>query len=761
MRSNRERRYPAGSAPIGPAMVPAVVATALAALLVPVPAGGAEPRQTDRERAVSALPDVTDATPRTVVETFSVRNEPVDQVILAFAERAGLSVLIDETVNGTVSLVLHDTSPLETMQAVADATRLFLTDRNGVIRVSRVRIDRLPDGRWVLESRGGSLRGITRELTAATGASVILPPRDYPEITASLTAATVPGLIRQLGETIATSVTVRDGLYVIGERDGGSVTSGASPPPRETPRFTREAGAVAVVSAGARRIDILRGLASFLDLPLVSCSDLSSVTGRIELSAPEDREDRLVQSLATALGVRIYRDGGSLIVVDEYDAGRLRSLYHRTLLRVSDSHRPILRDAVAGIPDVEVAGESPQGLLLVGMESSLRQIETLLRRIEGERDELVFLRYRPAHRPGAELLATAVARFPADSLSEVQPGGHLVGWVPADRAGEIENSLAEWDRPDLRRRYRCRFIPVATALEALERVHPELTPVTAGDGTSFSLEAPPAVHAGVANLLLQVDRPPEQLRFDLCIIQYQAGNAVQHGVDFAVASTEGMLVFDEPFSAAGSFNGILALQFDLISRLGYQAALAISDEVSTNRARLVLDTSLRALSGETARLENSSTFRYRDVLGEEDEASWRSVVREIESGLSLEITGAVHEDRSITVTVTVDYSQQGADVSRNGDPPPTSERVVASTLRVLPGEPVVIGGLLQQEESASERRFPVLGRLPLLRRLVNRHDRHSQETELVLYLSAFPDPTSPGEERRRQMERLMDLEAPR
>jgi type II secretory pathway component GspD/PulD (secretin) len=732
-----------------PRVAVAVVASALVVLLVPAaPVGAWEPPAVTPEVASSPL-----------IETFSVRNEPVDQVILAFAERSGLSVLLDDTVSGNVSLVIHETSPGEALQAIADAAGLYLSDRDGIVRVSRLHLDRKPDGTWTLESRDGSLGAITREITASTGASVILPRREYPSITVSLTSATLSGLVAQLAGAIGASVTRRDGLYVI--EDGaalpsGPVDSAGTESQREMPRFTREAGHVALSVSGARRIDILRALAADLELPLVSCSDLSSIAGEIQLSAPEDR---FLAALGTVLGVRIYRDGGTLVVVDEYDAGRLRPLYHRTLLPVAPAHRPLVREAASTIPDLQVEGESARGLVITGMEASLGQIETLLRKVADEQSSLVFLRYRPTHRRAAELLSTAHLRFPGESLSEVPSGSHLVGWVSEDRAEEIENALTEWDRPELRRRYRCRFIPVSAALEAVERLHPGVAPVTAGDGTSFSLEAAPGVHAAVADLLLQVDRPPEQLRFDVCIIQYQSGNAVQHGVDFAVSRTEEMLVFDEPLSAAGSFNGILALQFDLISRLGYQAALAISDELSTNRARLVLDTSLRALAGETARLENSSTFRYRDVLGEEDEASWRSVVREIESGLSLEITGNVHEDRSVTVTIAVDYSQQGADISRNGDPPPTSERVVESTLRVVPGEPVVIGGLLQQEESASERRFPLLGRVPLIRGLINRRDRHFQETELVLYLSAFPDPASPTEERRRQMDRLLDLEA--
>jgi hypothetical protein len=279
---------------------------------------------------------------------------------------AGLSVLLDETVSGTVSLVLHEASPLETLQAIADAANLYLSDRDGIVRVSRLRLDRAPGGRWILESRGGSLSAITRALTASAGASVVLPHREYPPITVSLTARTLGGLVAQLAEAIGASVSQRSGLYVIGDDDAvvsDPESFADSPAPREMPRLTRHAGDVALSVSGARRIDILRALAADLGLPLIICGDLSSVIGEIELSAPEDR---FLPVLATALHVRIYRDGGSLVVVDEYDSGRLRGLYHRTLLPVPPAHRPLIREAASTVPDLHIEGESARGLVVTG-----------------------------------------------------------------------------------------------------------------------------------------------------------------------------------------------------------------------------------------------------------------------------------------------------------------------------------------------------------------------------------------------------------
>jgi type II secretory ATPase GspE/PulE/Tfp pilus assembly ATPase PilB-like protein len=149
-----------------------------------------------------------------------------------------------------------------------------------------------------------------------------------------------------------------------------------------------------------------------------------------------------------------------------------------------------------------------------------------------------------------------------------------------------------------------------------------------------------------------------------------------------------------------------SVQFDFLSTLGYRAALSVSEELTNNTARLVVDTSLRAAEGETVHLENASTYRYRDVLGDDDSDGYRAVTREIDSGLTVDLTGVLHGDRTISVEISVGLSKNGTDMSGNGNPPPTSRKQIETKVTIASGEAVVVGGLLQREESLAEHRFP-------------------------------------------------------
>ena len=53
------------------------------------------------------------------------------------------------------------------------------------------------------------------------------------------------------------------------------------------------------------------------------------------------------------------------------------------------------------------------------------------------------------------------------------------------------------------------------------------------------------------------------------------------------------------------------------------------------------------------------------------------------------------------------------------------------------GEPVVIGGLFQQEEEVSEKRVPVLGKIPIIGFLFKTKVVSIVDTEFIIYLVPF------------------------
>ena len=145
---------------------------------------------------------------------------------------------------------------------------------------------------------------------------------------------------------------------------------------------------------------------------------------------------------------------------------------------------------------------------------------------------------------------------------------------------------------------------------------------------------------------------------------------------------------------------------------------------------------------------NTNTTRYRDIIVDTKGDLYTSTTREISSGLTLSINGWVSGDGMITVKVDAQVSKQGnAESSSSGKesnttpPPSTSEKKVSTNVRTKSGEPVVIGGLFQQEEEISEKRVPGLGKIPLIGWLFKKKVVSTVETEFVIYLVPFAEKT--------------------
>ncbi|MBO4386702.1 MAG: hypothetical protein J5817_06750, partial [Treponema sp.] len=135
--------------------------------------------------------------------------------------------------------------------------------------------------------------------------------------------------------------------------------------------------------------------------------------------------------------------------------------------------------------------------------------------------------------------------------------------------------------------------------------------------------------------------------------------------------------------------------------------------------------------------KNTNTYRYRDnnLDPETGKPVYSGITREIVSGLTIDITGWVSGDGMITSKVAACVSRQGADLSsKTGNPPPTSEKTITTEVLGKSGEPVILSGLLQNEDSLVEERTPLLSKIPVIGWLFKSHKRTKENTELVIYL---------------------------
>jgi type II secretory pathway component GspD/PulD (secretin) len=230
-----------------------------------------------------------------------------------------------------------------------------------------------------------------------------------------------------------------------------------------------------------------------------------------------------------------------------------------------------------------------------------------------------------------------------------------------------------------------------------------------------------------------LDRPTPQIRYELLVVQYEAGESLNWGVSLDTSSLTGV----EQNAFLGSIGKLLSLNFDIVSTFGYLFAIKLNADLGTNKANVLADTTLNGISGQEIKFQNTTTTRYREVEIDPNtgKPNFTGVTREVTSGLIISMNGWVSGDGIITMKVSSTVSKQGADTSATtGNPPPTSEKVVATNVRTISGKPVVIGGLMQQEKTYIVNKVPFLGDIPLLGLLFQSKSDTLTNTELVIYI---------------------------
>ncbi len=107
-------------------------------------------------------------------------------------------------------------------------------------------------------------------------------------------------------------------------------------------------------------------------------------------------------------------------------------------------------------------------------------------------------------------------------------------------------------------------------------------------------------------------------------------------------------------------------------------------------------------------------------------------------GIILKVTPFISSEGLVEMIVSPQISSltdQSVSISTGASVPVIAKRA-ADTVVVTPnGQPVIIGGLMQNNKTASDSKIPILGDIPLLGNLFKRQAKNNTKTELLIFLT--------------------------
>jgi general secretion pathway protein D len=107
----------------------------------------------------------------------------------------------------------------------------------------------------------------------------------------------------------------------------------------------------------------------------------------------------------------------------------------------------------------------------------------------------------------------------------------------------------------------------------------------------------------------------------------------------------------------------------------------------------------------------------------------------LDVGVNIDITPTVHLDREVSLKLKVEISSQNGSVTISGVTEPIiSQRTVNQVIQLKDGEPSILAGLLQQQDSKVVSGTPGLGELPFIKYFFSSQDKTQQTDEIVFLL---------------------------
>jgi type II secretory pathway component GspD/PulD (secretin) len=672
--------------------------------------------------------------PAQQIKEMEFKNQAITDILLALGEVSGKSIVPDETVTGTASYYFTETDFETALKIFLSTYKMYYWKEGNIYYVSRVRASWNKDsGTATIDAEDVEVRLIVRALSRAIGKTILFDSLPRETLSIHVDAAKPAKILELLMKRFPDyTVEAGDDFQYIKH-----VETAARPEARaeKVPSLVGlKDEQYSVDTDKARLKDILVDLFQKAGHEYSLLLRTDAILENLHFSGKSFPEIlRLVLEQANA---DYAVENGIYYVFDIQRADvmkKLKVIRPVFLQYLSVQDLPNLLPPDMGGQNLYRMDKNTNTVILSGSSEEITPIEEYIRTLDRPLGDKRYYRFDLSYLKVSDFLSLLPPQLSGIKPIALPQGSSFVMLLTPAGKKTLDDYLPLIDRKQEGVPVQLRYIQADSLLKNLPPSVAKEDILQTGDSTLVFFSGTEDKRRQFLRELDVLDRPTPQIRYELLVVQYEGGENLNWGVSLDTTSLTGV----EQNAFLGSIGKLLSLNFDIVSTFGYLFAIKLNADLGTNKANVLADTTLNGISGQEIKFQNTTTTRYREVEIDPNtgKPNFTGVTREVTSGLIISMNGWVSGDGIITMKVSSTVSKQGADTSATtGNPPPTSEKVVATNVRTISGKPVVIGGLMQQEKTYIVNKVPFLGDIPLLGLLFQSKSDTLTNTELVIYI---------------------------
>ncbi len=240
-------------------------------------------------------------------------------------------------------------------------------------------------------------------------------------------------------------------------------------------------------------------------------------------------------------------------------------------------------------------------------------------------------------------------------------------------------------------------------------------------------------------LLKEIDQPPQQVFIESKLMDITHNDLDNLGLALSsVSNTLPLKAGSNPldlssgaFSLAGPSSTLLNKEFQLtIGRGSDSITASLNLLIQNKKVKVIANPTVLTLNNSEARIIIGEKFPIREQM--QTTTGTLETTRFVDVGTALRVTPRINPGGTIQLHIHPEVSSVSATLEAG---PRITTREADTTVVVKNGEPVVIGGLIQQDETLIRGRIPFLGHVPFLGLLFQNRSKDHQQKELVIVIT--------------------------
>jgi type II secretory pathway component GspD/PulD (secretin) len=675
------------------------------------------------------------------IKEIEFKNQLITDILLALAEMTGKSIIPDETVGGKASYFFSEMDFETALKVFLQTYKLHYRKEGDIYYVSKIRTDFNPDTKLVtLDAEDVDVTYLIRSVARSIGKTILYDSIPSQTVTVHTKRVSPEKLLEIIMKRFPnyTLESDKDYFYIkrIVERPP---KPGERRPVAEKINILRKNDVYSISIDKASFNEIID---SFFTKAEYEYSMLMRRDQLINNVRFKNKSFDVLLRLLCEQANADYKKVGSIYYIFEISQNDVLKKFKSTVMI------PLKYSAVEEVIKLfppELASSKlfkidtiTNSIILSGSLEEIGPIQDFVAEIDQPIGNQQFYRFDLDYINVKDLKSIIPVTFKYDLLITIPNTNSFVIRISPEKKEHLDQYLKLIDKSEDVAFVKLKYIKSENLKENLPPSISQSDIIETGDPSIVFVKGSSQKLDKFYKELAVLDQPVPQVRYDLLVIQFQEGETI----DWNQNLTDNVFMVSkatdqEQDAFLGSIGKLISLNFDVVSNFGAQFALQLNYDLTEDRAKILADTSLNGLSGEEIKFQNTTTVRFREFETDPNTGNLRQtgVVREIVSGLIINVMGWVSGQGMITMDVEATVSRLGSGASTDTTREPTTfEKVLKTNIRTPSGKPIAIGGLITEEDGTTIQKIPVLADIPLFGYLFQTRKEILDRSEFVIYI---------------------------